>query len=63
MIINNAQIMFIVQREYSCSSDFPWFTKNLMVNDSVFGLHLMKIKTCRTGFTVYLISAFIFSSK
>ena len=53
VIIYNAKIVLTVQRKHICSNYFPESAQCLIINDSFFGLLLLKIKTCRT--TVYII--------
>ena len=60
VIIYNAKIVLIVQREYVCFNYSPWFAQYFIINDSLLAVCLLKIKTCRTIFTVFSTSAFVF---
>ena len=49
----------IIQREHACTNDFQWFARYVMMNESLFGLCLLKLRHFKQFFIVFWISVFI----
>ena len=44
MIVYNAKVIFIIQSKHVCSYYFPWFGRDVVMNDFFSWLGLLKMK-------------------